>query len=298
MVSEPAAASAAHNLRLLAELGLVLDTLATARVPAIVLKGLPDLARFGGSLAERRLLDNDVLVRRADADAATRALESLGYVALRLDARPTHERALARPDTAGGRLVCELHEEPFPPEPFDRAGEGPWVRAARVEAHGRSFPVLDPEWTVLTLAAHAWTHDFSEARTITALGRAWRALGPQLDAGRVATLARHHGLARVLAHGLAAAGVAPPAELAARPSGWPWLAPRRLGSDATTARERYLRWLGSLTLLGPRRAGRAVRQRALAGDVGPAAVAARTAAVLRRLARGSGVEPPGAARRP
>lgn len=287
MVSGPSAANAAHNLRLLAALGEALDTLAEAGVPALVLKGLPDLARFGGSLAARRLLDNDLLVRARDVSAASRALEARGYRALRTGARRSHERALGRPDGAGGSVVCELHSEPFPPEPFGVAGDGPWERTRVVEAHGRRFPVLDPEWTLLTLGAHVFTHDFSEARTLVALGAAWRALEPELDSARLRRLARRYGLGRVLAHALRAQDLAAPGALGGRGSAWPWLAPERLRVDARDVRERYLRWVGSLELLGPRRAARAVRHRALAGEIGPLALGRRGVAVLRRVARGS-----------
>src|SRR5687768_10826729 len=110
----------AHNLRLRAELTRILSVLARAEIPCVVLKGFPLLEELGEGLHTRRLADNDILVRAADAERAYESLVLDGMASLPerdffRERALTHEHSLIRREADGGFLVCELHWCVFPP---------------------------------------------------------------------------------------------------------------------------------------------------------------------------------------
>jgi len=80
-----------------AALAEVVAAFDVARVECLVLKGMPFAARYFGDPTLRRLLDIDLLVRRADADRGLRVLLGLGYRPKRRRIRDAAEGPSIRP---------------------------------------------------------------------------------------------------------------------------------------------------------------------------------------------------------
>lgn len=83
--------------RLPAALAEAVAAFAEAKIDCLVLKGMPFAARYFGDPALRHLLDIDLLVRRADADASLRLLLGLGYRPKRRRIRDAAEGSSIRP---------------------------------------------------------------------------------------------------------------------------------------------------------------------------------------------------------
>lgn len=270
-----AAATTAHNLALRAELLRVVDALQAAGLAPVVLKGFPLLERLGGSLGERRLVDNDLLVGPRDVPSASAVLRRLGYVSLpgrtlESDLRRNYEHPWILPDGRGGHLCCELHWAPAAPWAFDFSEALLAEHTRALPLFGRRVHVLDEPLTLLQLAAHMVQHELCEPRTLRVLARAWERWSARLDREELARLAARVGVRAALAYGLTVTArelrsPAPPwapgraARLAL--AGLPpeaALREQRLGP-----RERYRRAALSLTLVAPRHYASATRRRVL-----------------------------------
>ncbi|HEX2164294.1 MAG TPA: nucleotidyltransferase family protein [Thermoanaerobaculia bacterium] len=185
----------AANLFAVHRFGEVRDRLAGLDV--CPLKGIHLLDTvYRADPGERRLGDLDLLVRRADADAAVAALAGLGLVEKR------HPGADEAPERVldDGRLAVELHT---------RLGikHGPrstWedLSPAPGTLHGRPVHLLDAETTLVHLVAHWVKHGpFVDLRWSEDVLR-WAAAG--VDGERALTVARRLGAARSLVAGVRA----------------------------------------------------------------------------------------------
>lgn len=200
-----------RNLLLLGELTRVAEALQAASVELLVLKGLPLSVRLTGRLGgrERRIRDNDILVRRRDVRRAVSAIESLGYAPLAnmpLESQlPLNfEYELHRPvgDTTS---IVEIHWAPFPPllYPVDEAYL--WSRTESIEIAGRRFRVFDRVLTLLHQASHFVQHAASSDAVLKDLALAWNAWAEDIDPADLRTAARRTGLVHVLDFALRAA---------------------------------------------------------------------------------------------
>jgi hypothetical protein len=159
-------ATAARNMRLLRELGALLDTLREAHIPVIPLKGAVLLERYYGNLGLRALGDLDLLVPVSDVAAAVRALTGLGY-----DPDPRFDPAVAVPVTKHTRLgpgpgalaLVEVHWDLTTPGAVEVPGCAElWDRAVPATVAGVAVSSLCPEDLLLHLCLHlAYEHDFA-----------------------------------------------------------------------------------------------------------------------------------------
>jgi hypothetical protein len=113
-------------------------------VPILLLKGFYFADRLYGGLERRPQYDIDLLVRRAQFDAALQAFGALGFVLISSD---FHSRTLAR-----GPVHVDLHHSPrrSPAYSFDEAAV--WGRAREARAGGLAFRTLADEDYVSMLA--------------------------------------------------------------------------------------------------------------------------------------------------
>jgi hypothetical protein len=205
-------AKLASSLLLLGELHRIDTALRATGIDFIVLKGLPLALRLTGRVdgRSRPIRDNDILVRRADAQRAVDALEQLGYVAvgnLTLESQlvVNFELELERQLPHGGSVVAEVHWAPFPPllYPFDE--QYLWSRTELVDVSGRSMRVLDRTLTLLQLASHFVQHGGAAPWVLHDLAMAWNAWGAEVGPAELGAAADRTGLEHALAFALAAA---------------------------------------------------------------------------------------------
>ena len=167
-----------RNLLLRRQLGTVLQALAAAAVPAIVLKGAALIETVYDNPALRPMDDVDLLVRRADLAAARQVLERLGYEAGRAETHPgvlteyENEMAFCKP----GRLDTwvDVHWSLFDsPYYQDRmAMDWFWNSARPAIIAEQPSLVLGPEALIIHLCGHLalhrtstgllWWHDVAE----------------------------------------------------------------------------------------------------------------------------------------
>jgi hypothetical protein len=161
-------ASRRQHLLAVRELGLLLDGLQDAGVPALPLKG-PALAEaLYRDPAGRPFTDLDLLVPVDHADRAIARLHDLGYHHLGHQRTLAYERAYAGaacfvPETSGPcSLPVDLHWSlvAFPGGlvPHGLAGSDVWRRAITVERLGRPVLQLSHEDLLLYLALHLAVH--------------------------------------------------------------------------------------------------------------------------------------------
>jgi hypothetical protein len=154
---------AARHVRLIAELARVLPELRAAGVLAVPFKG-PVIAVQAYERMPRQYWDLDILVRRADLDAAAGVLLDAGYRELgdlsasQIDVMRRTGYSLGFVHRASG-VVIELHWRfgptwfHFPLDLDALAG-----RLDRLALAGVDVPVLGPEDTLLVLCAHGAKH--------------------------------------------------------------------------------------------------------------------------------------------
>jgi hypothetical protein len=194
--SVPPAARALRNLAVVEEFELrrmeerldeTLVALEAAGIEALLLKGAALARTVYRSVADRPMLDLDLLVpaERVD-DARTTALAN-GWT-WRRDAQldrfyRTHHHLPPFDDARGTRALLELHTGLFPSgHPFGLTAEDMRARAIRVDdGRGRAVMVPAPEDHIVYLCAHwAWSHMMN--------GGGWRALrdvGALVDRGGI-----------------------------------------------------------------------------------------------------------------
>lgn len=172
----------------------------------------PVLARRLGVELHRRgwMIDNDVLVRRRDAERAVSVLRGLGYaptpfVELESQLRVNFEAAL-RCQRGGVPLWAEVHWAPFPWPLYPAREDLVWRHTELVEVLGRQVRVFDPPLTIVHLASHFVQHLAMEPRILSDLSWAWNAW--QADVSRVdlRALAEAFRLHHVVAYALHIAG--------------------------------------------------------------------------------------------
>jgi hypothetical protein len=220
---------ALRNLLLEGELMALCDALTRAGVECIVLKGVPLARRLGAALSERRIIDNDLLVHRADVPRAVEVLAGLGYASrphANLEAALRHSFQFPLFARRHGQvLVAEIHWHAFTPALFRLPEALLWEHREPVRLNGRELLVLDPALTLLHLAAHFLQHQCEEMRILRDLSRAWnlwvRGPEPVLAQAELERLARETRLLPLLVFCLAAA-----AELGLIVDN-PWPLPRR-----------------------------------------------------------------------
>lgn len=174
-----------RNLLLQGELLKLLSVFSKADIPCIVLKGIPLAKRLNVTLNERRILDNDLLLKRADIPRAVQLLSQLGYQArpfsnLDTNLKFNFQHALfAR--RHGMPMVAELHWQAFTPDLFSVDEGLAWQRTRHIEIDGQPVQVFDETLTLIHLAAHYLQHSFHESRILRDVARAWNAFGANLD---------------------------------------------------------------------------------------------------------------------
>ena len=206
-------AAAARELLAQRELRRVLSSMAAAGVPALLMKGSALAYSVYPQPWLRPRIDSDVLVRRSDLDAATRALEGIGY--RRTDALSTgelvsHQVAFERTDAHGAHHVVDLHWKVVNPQMLadTMTYDQMWTDAVAVPALGPDARVPSRVHAMAIACVHRLAHHQGKDRQIwlydidllaAAMTRdEWQAL---LD------LARRQRIAGLCADGLRAARV-------------------------------------------------------------------------------------------
>jgi len=254
----------AHNLVLEEELRTACSTLRSAGIPVVVQKGFPLLRRLGLPLHDRRMLDNDILVRRRDVAAAAQVLRELGYrdrtqrsLAASLDL--AYQHSLVRVARGHQRVVLALHWQSFAPWLYDVAPELEWRHVERVSLGEQEFDVFDRPLTLLHTACHFIQHGFGELRILRTLGAAWSQW--RADSGEdTFALARETGTLPTLEYSLLAASTHGFTEYAREPRSVRARALLKLLPPARLLEPRPARddeWdLLSVVLVSPGRAGK------------------------------------------
>jgi hypothetical protein len=185
----------ARNLRHEQDLHEVLDALADAPVDAVVLKGLPLTRLAYGRLDARRMIDNDILVRRVDVPRAAEALMARGYrpyrgLSVEAALASSKEFALVR----DGSVTVDLHWAIADPilHPIDE--ELVWAHTMEVEVGDRRMRVLDEALTIIHLAYHLAQHGFREERIRQDVAIAWEQWRSVIDRQEFVALAEATGL--------------------------------------------------------------------------------------------------------
>ncbi|MGQ0715653.1 MAG: nucleotidyltransferase family protein [Gemmatimonadaceae bacterium] len=158
-----------------------LDAFDAAGIGSVLLKGAALARTVYGSIADRPMLDLDVLVSSSDRDRAREAALSCGWIwehDAGLDAfYRTHHHLPPLRDGRGTRTLLELHTGLFPHgHPFALDAEAIMAGASRVTRGRRSAVVPAAEDHLVYLCAHwVWSHLMN--------GGAWRAIR---DVGAIA----------------------------------------------------------------------------------------------------------------
>ena len=163
--------TAARNILLYHELAGVLNALADAGVPTILLKGAALASTVYPNIAHRPMGDLDLLVRPQDLEPARRILEAAGYRFVPepeerfkpFDTQFTGELGFRREIGRMGVLI-ELHWEIVIPEWYRRTTAfdvgALWERAQPLELGGTRALQLSPEDTLIHLCVHLAAHAF------------------------------------------------------------------------------------------------------------------------------------------
>jgi hypothetical protein len=167
-----------RNALLFQNLATVLDGLARTRIPVIVLKGAALAETIYGNVALRPMVDLDLLVRPAQAQAALAVLQELGYATADIEERAgvtlnyENEVALVKPGVvpAAMELHWSLFDSPFYQQRLNL--DWFWASARPATIAGRPAQVLGLEAQLLHLSAHVvlhhqgagmlWLHDIAE----------------------------------------------------------------------------------------------------------------------------------------
>jgi hypothetical protein len=160
-----ALAATIHNLRVWGYALPVLEKLSEARIPVIILKGLPQIEDLYGGPGARRTADVDVLVPARYAAEALAVLAGAGWhprdaatlqwlITSQGDSaaasRPWHMQSPPNPITCS----IDLHFDHMPRTPKPTLDPGVWERAVRLQRDGVEFLVLNQEDQLLFLCYH------------------------------------------------------------------------------------------------------------------------------------------------
>jgi hypothetical protein len=155
--------SAARNLRLFHELGILLQELKEAGLPVIALKGVHLASLIYPDIALRPMIDADLLLRKEHLPQADAIARSLGYSPYRRyhlaqEVRRHHHLPLY---TKAGSLALELHWGLAPPTSSLKIDvEGLWSRAEAAQIAGAPLQVLSQEDLLLHLCLHLCRSQF------------------------------------------------------------------------------------------------------------------------------------------
>jgi hypothetical protein len=183
----------------------IVDSFASAGVPAIAIKG-PALAISAyGDLAMRVFGDLDFMVRFEDLPHAAAALEQVGYAsspAYRADVIesgffPDVSLDFVRPDSVVD-LQWRLSPSYFP---FTPAGDSVWNRTAEIDILGRRVRVLGPADSILFQACHGSKHGWMTLAQICDFARVLDS-APTVDCSGLLGDARRAGSLRMLLLGV------------------------------------------------------------------------------------------------
>ena len=176
----------ARNLLVAGELQRLVRAFESARIPFVVLKGLPLLKRVYGRLDARPVTDNDLLVRASDVEAGLEILEGLGYRRVPPGALETFMGAefhtcLVREHPKGWRALCDLHWTVFHPHLYPVREDLLWSRTEEYDLQTCRVQVFDPAMTILHLASHYAQHRFEQPRILQDLAAAWNRWASEVD---------------------------------------------------------------------------------------------------------------------
>ena len=193
-----------RNLLLESELLRVADSFSARNLDLVVLKGIPLTHRVYGRLDLRHMVDNDVMVHRADVGRAIATLGALGYAPL-FDLRIEDQFdqiaafAMVRSVGAAGPTLClELHWTAFIPALYPVPEGLLWEHVEPFELRGRTLKVFDKPLTVVHLAAHFAQHEFRELRILDDFAAAWSSWQSEIHPIALERLARELGMLPVL----------------------------------------------------------------------------------------------------
>jgi len=254
------AGAVALNLVLQDELRTIAGALAAEGVELIVLKGVPLAYRLFGRIDAREISDNDLLVRRRDAERAHQILRSLGYRSvdcrsIERQLHTDHQFRLAKP-MPGAWLHAELHWHAFPPDLYPIGEELVWSHRESFDEDAVHVQVLDRPLTLLHLAYHFSQNHFSVPRVLRDVAAAWNRWFAKRDPAALLRLAHRTGLDHALDFALRSAAdlgllTSPPPPIASRRASRlrRWLPADRL-FEPRPERD-YLRWALALLLVDP-----------------------------------------------
>jgi hypothetical protein len=199
----------AQNLLLERELARIARGFSEAGVELAVLKGVPLTRRLYGGLDQRFSVDNDLLVRKADAVRGVATLKSLGYDSvpgrtLGDDLATTFQHPMRRQGAGDTTLRAELHWHAFPTHLFEVPEADLWHHMVPFELDGQVVSVFDEAMTLLHLVSHHVQHRCLEAKVLRDVGGAWQRWQPHVE-GQLVALARRYGLASATVYSLTAA---------------------------------------------------------------------------------------------
>lgn len=181
-----------RHTRSLVELGEVLDVLAQAEVPCLVLKGpVAALRHYSPPVLRKPSMDIDLAVRDKDLERASAALARHGYAGERslAEARArSHHYELAAEGKPGIELHFRLSHGAYgiPVEEF-------FDRAELYDLpDGRSVHVLRPADEILHLVLHRAHGRFATLFHFHEIRQLWRAAGVEVQAEVLRLAEKHH----------------------------------------------------------------------------------------------------------
>lgn len=212
----------ARNHMIASELLAIARGFDAAGIPFIVLKGVPLAYRIYGRLQDRRIRDNDLLLRHGDVDRAVEKLRSFAYTPFYPKVRPsrevgrTNEHEMTRIRPPGVTMRAEIHWNAFYPGFYDVPEAIEWAHTQPFVLNGITLNVFDEPLTLIHLAVQFAQHAVSEAWILRDVAAAWNTWHRDIDRDRLLGLARATGTVHALDFSLRAAGdldllVAPPA---------------------------------------------------------------------------------------
>jgi hypothetical protein len=185
-------ATLAANGRTLQKAASVVDSLARAGIPAIVLKGAYLAESVYASSGCRAMGDVDVLIRPGDYSRSARLLRDLGYttpadidLGIRQETSPSLNAVMWRCAEAGWPPV-HLHWHLFNSgQPLGLACHldeaGVWQQARTFQFCGVEALALAPRHLILHLGEHALRHGYDRLVLLADLAAATLRFGPALD---------------------------------------------------------------------------------------------------------------------
>jgi len=193
----------AHALSATMRLADLVNALAAAGIPAIVLKGPAIAIAAYGDCSRRTFADVDLLLHRSDLMAARDLLVTRGFApdfsSEMVGALVNGQHALEFSDS---RSRVELHWSLLSRHlSFDLDPEELWDRAVEIECAGTRLMALAPHHLFLYLCAHGAKHEWMLFRWLCDVAQLARGLTPS-EAQQVVRLAERTHSKRLLALGL------------------------------------------------------------------------------------------------